>query len=146
MSEHEPSSSESGVSWRDYVDQRFAASDKDTRQQLMALERHIDLKFAHQDDSVDKANTAMTIRLERMNEFREQLTTERANYARKDQVESNLGSLAASTRSDLEAIRADLRALQNTDNRNRGRDLGIMSLGMTGLFTLITIVFRLIFP
>jgi chromosome segregation ATPase len=55
-----------GVSWRDYVEERFKS-----------LQR-----------AVDKAEESLTLRLESMNEFRAQINNERRYYVSKAELES----------------------------------------------------------
>lgn len=90
----------------------------DTR--LAALHQLLDARDKATAIALDKATEALDIRLERMNEFRDQITTERAEYARKDQVDQMFS-----------AQRQDIRQLQDRQTKAQGRDLGLFSLALT---------------
>lgn len=74
------------VTLRDYVDLRV----KNVEGKIDALRDYMAQHFELNELAIKKAEEAMLVRLERMNQFREQVTTERACFANKESVESRL--------------------------------------------------------
>ena len=70
------------VSIRDYIDSRMKAEERRLDDFLKLITQHFDLNAK----AIEKAEEAMLIRLEQMNEFRAQINKERAEYASKEAV------------------------------------------------------------
>ncbi len=101
------------------LDQRFAAQ-----------ERYLESINRASAVAISKAEEALNMRLERMNEFREQIQSERVNYVRKEQLEV------------MEArIYAALRPLQDSGQRN----LGLLGTGIAAGAVIGATVIKLLF-
>ncbi len=93
------------------VDLRFEAANTAILIRSQAAEKAIDL-----------ASEAMNLRLERMNEFREQLQQERGEYIKQ---------------SDLSPIMQRLDTLEKLSNIAKGRDLGLLGIALLAVGSLI---------
>lgn len=65
---------------KNYVDQRFTAAEIAIDKAVASTVLAVDKAFAQSQRAIDKAEEAVEKRLEGMNEFRQQLNEERANY------------------------------------------------------------------
>lgn len=61
---------------------RFCELDRRVEMRIKALEDSVDRRFEANQAAIDKAEQTLSIRLEGMNEFREQITTERLEYVK----------------------------------------------------------------
>lgn len=77
------------ISWRDYVDVRFAAIENAAEKSEIAVHATLVAK-----EKVDEQTAeALKIRLESMNEFRAQINSERGSYVTKDTLDALLKPL-----------------------------------------------------
>lgn len=83
-------------------------------------EKRVADRFHAQQVALDKAEHALSLRLEAMNEFRDQITRERALYVTRDQLDLSIKVLASS-----------ISPLQSSQSFLRGRDAAI--IGIIGL-------------
>ncbi len=68
------------VSLRDYIDTRI----KNVESQIKSLSEFNAQHFYLNEEAIKKSEQAMTVRLEGMNEFREQINKERSDYVTKE--------------------------------------------------------------
>ncbi len=108
-----------------YVDTRFKAqADADDR-----IEKMINFRFTSAEKAVEEAKDAMSIRLDRMNEFREQLASERGEYARKE---------------DLRRLEELIRNIENEGNIRRAQERLLQWMGSTVLAAAVALGIRLL--
>ena len=81
MTQFEPS-----VPWREYVDMRFANLESHLDTKFDDMEKYTDAKFGSAALAISKAELAVNQRLEHMNEFREQIRTERGDYVTRKEL------------------------------------------------------------
>jgi hypothetical protein len=80
----------SDVQLREYVEQILARDIARIEVELRSIRASVDVAFAASNKAVDKAEAALTRRLEGMNELREQLREQAETFAREDIVEPRL--------------------------------------------------------
>ena len=62
------------------LDERFDGSDRVWQGRVDALSKYVDTKFIEAQRAIDKAESSMGLRLDGMNEFREQLNRQEGTY------------------------------------------------------------------
>jgi predicted PurR-regulated permease PerM len=65
------------------ISQRFEEVEKRLCQKFLDMDRRLDQRFELNQHAIHKAEDAMTIRLESMNQFRQQILDERTTFATK---------------------------------------------------------------
>jgi hypothetical protein len=92
---------------------------------LLSLRVLIEERFAAHKIALDKAESAMNMRLEAMNEFRAQITSERGDYVKKDMLDQRLNPLEGSR------------------SYNRGRDAtlyAVLAMAVAAVGTVLTLI------
>lgn len=107
---------ELSISLRDYVDSKF----EDIKSLIRELERHVDNKFTAKDQIIDRTEKSLNERLLQMNEFRQQITSERLLYVNRDQLEVAVKNLESKIDMLLKTFTGDIRPLQAKQTFNSG--------------------------
>jgi hypothetical protein len=85
---------------------------------ISSLETLLKERMEAQKLAVNKATEANDIRLDAMNQFREQLSEERALFVTRDMLQAELKTV----RAEIESVKSILMPLQKSQSYNRGRD------------------------
>ncbi len=130
-----------------YVDIRFEASEK----AVALVEKLMVTRFTSAEKAVAEAKEAMGIRLDRMNEFREQLASERSDYARRAEVElyvqrgvTERVTLQDYNRGEIKRLEDMIHTLENEGHIRRGQERLLQWMGSTVLAAAVAIGIKLL--
>lgn len=113
--------------FKEYVDERFAAQDKAVNVGLTAQRTAIDAALAAQEKAVTKAETAAEKRFESVNEFRAQLATQQATFVTRAEYEAELRAIRSGTDVGAAALNAKIDDITARLNRSEGRGGGLQA-------------------
>jgi len=114
--------------------------------EIKALRGHVDDKFDASAIALSKAEQAMEARLERMNEFRDQINQERITYVKKEVLDAATEVLRAesqgyrvSVEKDFNVLDERLKKLEVVGGYDRGRNvtLGTLAALMIGALAIV---------
>ena len=100
--------------------------------------------------ALDKASAILNERLEVMNQFRQQINSERGDFVRRDQLDlmlkatrSDIESVRAQIEIEIESVRVQITPLRERTDYNKGRDNTVYSfiaIGIAGFAAIIGVL------
>jgi len=111
----------------------------DVKLLISELERRIDVKFADKDQIIDRTEKSLNERLLAMNEFRQQINSERLLYVNRDQLDTAVHNLESKIEILLKTVTGDIRPLQAKQTFNNGA-IWAIGIFMTVVSTAISYV------
>lgn len=118
---------------------KIVAAIKDIEQirgTLRATENRMDERATSLNSALDKASVALDKRLEVMNEFRAQLSTERGSYITREQLDLVVKAIDVK----IDAVKSLIDPLQNQTSYAKGRDNTLAAIILAGTTILVAVI------